>query len=327
MNNKIFQTLTVSADHSNSRLDRFIKRQVPDLTQGQVEKMARKGLLRLNQKKAVPSDRVQEGDEVSYKLLMLSGDAPPKAVKKSQPFQWTRENEEFFNSMILWEDDDWIALNKPHGLAVQGGSKTTEHIDGMLQARGEKEGRTYRLVHRLDKDTSGVLVVAKTLAMAKHLSNQFKMKEMDKIYWAITIGHMDPAMGMMKFALSKEKVGGQEKMIVDPKQGKPSVTQYHSLKRLVGRKNGQPLELTWVELHPQTGRTHQLRAHCQALGNPILGDLKYGNNPQLNREFHLHLHARSLTLNDLSGHPFTFVAPPPLHIEDTLFACGVKKID
>lgn len=328
MNKEKFKILTVDNDHEDSRLDRFVKRHVDDLKQSQIEKMARKGFLRINGKKATCSDRVAIGDEVWYL---------PPLVNEEQTSNKTDDNDQknhilshedmkFFQSMIIWEDEDLLVLNKPHGLSVQGGSKVSKHIDGLLQGYNALKQTNYRLVHRLDKDTSGVLIIGKNLRITKHLAEQFKQNTISKIYWAITHGIIEPAMGIIDLPLLKEKVGSNEKIIVDHKVGKKSITKYHTMKRLVKRSRGETIQLTFVELHPQTGRTHQLRVHCQSLGHPILGDIKYGYRDPENKKTKLHLHARSICVTDLTGHKFTFTAPAPEHIENTLQVFSIDPI-
>ncbi|MDP8916928.1 MAG: RluA family pseudouridine synthase, partial [Pseudomonadota bacterium] len=206
----------------------------------------------------------------------------------------------FVRSLVLYEDEEVLALNKPSGLAVQGGSKTTKHIDRLLSAWGEGMDRP-RLVHRLDRDTSGVLVLGKTPAAAARLSGAFAKRRAEKIYWAIVSGEPKPAQGTIELHLVKAGVGDREIVRpADPKEfgAEPAETDYLTVSR-AGRR------ATWLALRPHTGRTHQLRAHMKAIGHPILGDPKYGDETSaaLSGELKLQLHARRLALpHPSSGH-------------------------
>lgn len=306
-----------------TRLDRWLKRQIPHLGQGLLEKLLRQGKIKLNEKKVKSSTRVQNDDVISLfvdinKLQeQLETTAPPE--KPAAIPLLTQDEIAWLESLIIWEDEDFLVLNKPSGLAAQGGSKTLKHVDGYLQALGKIKKQRYRLVHRLDRDTSGVFVVAKTLEMATHLTTLFKEGNVQKTYWAVVVNHPKPGIGKIKAPLIKQK-GDKEKMMVDEKYGKKAITVYRTVKKLIG-KRGQ--DLTWLELNPETGRTHQIRVHCEYMGCPILGDGKYGGKEATQMTKTMHLHARAITVTNKDGNRFTFIAPPPKHFEETLLAYNI----
>jgi 23S rRNA pseudouridine955/2504/2580 synthase len=292
----------------STRLDRWIRRQYPTATQGYIEKNLRLGHILVNEKKAKSSTRVTETDVVTiHKHFEDVLHTHQEADRLKKPYVATKEDLEFLESLIIWEDENLCVINKPYGIAAQGGTKTERHLDGLLQAYGR--GKSYKLVHRLDRDTTGVFVVAKTQKMATHLADCFKRNSIRKIYWAIVEGVPAPASGTITAPISKGLESQKEKMVVDRKEGKSAQTDYRILKSIKNKT------LTWLELAPKTGRTHQLRVHCTFMGHPILGDGKYDSQFS---KLNLHLHARSITLFDLDGSPLTFTAPPPHHIIMTL---------
>lgn len=311
----------------SSRIDRWLKKQIPHLGQGLLEKFLRLGKIKLNQKKVKSSERVQSGDVISIyanldELEEKAATFPSKHKKKEQEeILLTPTDISWLESLILWEDEDILVINKPSGLAVQGGSKTLKHVDGYLQAWGKIKGHRYRLVHRLDRDTSGVFLIAKTAEMATHLTDCFKQGNVQKTYWAVVLDQPSPGIGKVKAPLLKGAQGDKEKVFVDLKHGKKAVTIYRTVKRLQDRR--KPL-LSWLELNPETGRTHQIRVHCQYLGCPIIGDGKYGGKEATEISKTLHLHARSITIEDRYGNNFTFTAPPPSHFVDTLMAYKIE---
>lgn len=312
-------------DTESSRLDRWLKKQIPHLGQGLLEKLLRIGKIKLNQKKAKSSERIQNGDVISiYTNLddLEEKITPPHPKEKNKEIPTlTAVDISWLESLILWEDEDILVLNKPSGLAVQGGSKTLKHVDGYLKSWGEIRNQRYRLVHRLDRDTSGVFLVAKTAEMATHLTDCFKQGTVKKTYWAIVMGQPQPGIGKVKAPLLKGSQGDKEKVFVDIKNGKKAVTIYRTVKRLQDRR--KPL-LSWLELNPETGRTHQIRVHCQYLNCPIVGDGKYGGKEAVEINKTLHLHARSISIADRYGNNFTFTAPPPPHFVETLTAYKIE---
>ena len=307
-------------DSEGMRLDRWLKKQIPELKQSVLEKLLRTGKIKLNDAKTTASHRIVIGEVITVKedlskyknvLPQLGMDAAPTL---------TPEDLEFFMSLIIWEDDDLLVINKPTGLAVQGGTKTFRHVDRYLAGYGEHKNCRYRLTHRIDRDTTGLLVVAKSSQMATHLTLQFKEGTVDKTYWAVTVDQPKPGSGVIKAPLIKAGVGDREKVVVDFDEGKKAVTEYKTIKRL---EKGHLPFMAWLELKPQTGRTHQIRVHCQHLGAPILGDGKYGGKAVTDINRTLHLHARTISFNDRDGVRLTFTAPLPDHFIETLARYGV----
>jgi 23S rRNA pseudouridine955/2504/2580 synthase len=212
----------------------------------------------------------------------------------------------YAKSLVIYEDEEVLVLNKPSGLAVQGGTKTVKHIDRLLSAWGEGLERP-RLVHRLDRDTSGVLVLGKTPGAAAKLSGAFARRRAEKTYWALVLGTPKPAEGVMELHLAKKGVGDREMVVpADPKDphADPAETEFVTVSRAAHR-------VAWMALRPHTGRTHQLRAHMLAMGHPILGDPKYRTeaSAELSGNLKLQLHARRLTIPHPSRGTLILEAP------------------
>jgi len=334
----------VASDQAEQRLDRWFRRQFPHVGQGRIEKMCRKGEIRVDGAKVKPGTRIGPGAEVRIPPLPDPNDAPAPVQAQLRKHSFVSDaDSEMIRAAVLYRDDDIIALNKPAGLPVQGGSKQTRHVDGLAEALrfgGDKP----RLVHRLDKDTSGILLLARTPRAASALTRSFRDRNTRKIYWALVAGLPVPRMGSIKFGLVKSaghgKGGEGEKMrLVHPRDvddtpgAKHAVTDYAVLENLGGRAS-------WVALVPITGRTHQLRAHMAGIGHPIIGDGKYGGSAQenlgdgwgagsggmLSRK--LHLHARSLTLiHPFTGKKLELTAPLPEHMARSWEAFGLNAAD
>lgn len=300
------------------RLDRWLRRTEPykslNLTQAHIEKLLRQKKILVNGQKASANTRITDIDQVSLSkdISLSSLKIAERQVPSFSAAAYTQKDIDFLISLIIWEDEEICVLNKPTGLAVQGGTGTRRHLDGLLQAYGQ--GKPFRLVHRLDKDTSGVIVVAKTLEKSIQLAQAFQEGRVEKIYWALVEGLPSPAYGTIKAPLSKDLQGSYEKVIVDTKTGKSALTDYRLIKSL-------RQQAAWIELSPKTGRTHQLRAHCSYIGHPIIGDFKYGARKTKDE---LCLHARHIRIPDIhSGRGMIFTAPPPVHIQDILQSFGV----
>jgi 23S rRNA pseudouridine955/2504/2580 synthase len=333
------QILTVAEGDGDQRLDRWFRRQFPHLAQGRIEKMCRKGEIRVDGGRVKPATRLAAGQQVRIPPLPEPGDAP----RPVQP-RVADADAALIQNAVIYRDDHIIALNKPPGLATQGGSKQIRHVDGMADALRFGLDQKPRLVHRLDKDTSGVLLLARSRAMAKALTDAFRARDTRKIYWAITAGVPQPRMGTVKWGLVKAPghggKGEGEKMLcihpadVDATEGaKRAVTDYAVIQNLGTRA-------AWVALVPVTGRTHQLRAHMAEMGHPIAGDGKYGGSGQENLgdgwgamlggeiSRKLHLHARSISLiHPVTGKRLTITAPLPEHMARTWATLGFDERD
>ena len=310
------RTFTVSEDDDGIRLDRWFKRHMPEVSFNLVSRWARTGQLRLAGKRAIPGDRVEAGQEIRV---------PPNEPAPSRPRQVRREQltedeEQFVRDMVIYEDANALVLNKPPGLATQGGTKTHQHLDRLLDALAGEAGRP-KLVHRLDKDTSGALLVAKTARSAGHFAKAFSGRTARKVYWAIIVGVPDASEGMIDAPLAKQPGTGGEKMHVDRENGLPAKTRWRVIDRAGNRA-------AWVELQPLTGRTHQLRAHMAAIGHPIVGDAKYGGAEAfltggISRK--LHLHARRLRIDAPDGGKIDVTAELPQHIAESLTTLGFDE--
>ncbi|MET4683103.1 RluA family pseudouridine synthase [Brevundimonas faecalis] len=295
------QTLYVAEDEHDIRLDRWFKRRWPHLSHIQVEKMARSGQIRVDGSRVKPQDRLTAGAAVRVPPLP---EANPR--KPGDAHELSERDVAYAKSLVLYEDEMVIALNKPHGLAVQGGTKTTKHVDRLLSAWGEGLDRP-RLVHRLDRDTSGVLLLGKGPEAAKRLAGAFARRQAKKTYWAIVIGNPKPSAGQIDMALKKTGINDFEMMRpADPKdpKGEPAETAFATVSRAAHRA-------AWMALRPFTGRTHQLRAHMAAIGHPILGDPKYGDEKsrELSGVLKLQLHARRIELDHPRGGKLIVEAP------------------
>jgi 23S rRNA pseudouridine955/2504/2580 synthase len=283
---------TVGTDDDGIRLDRWFKRHLPQVSFGMVSKWARTGQVRVDGKRAKPEDRLVAGQVLR---VPPGGEATTKKPRAVMPL--TEEQLAQAEAMLIERTESALVLNKPPGLATQGGTKTHSHVDGLLDAyAGEDEPRP-RLVHRLDKDTSGVLLVARTPGSAAFFSKRFSGRSAKKVYWALVVGVPDVAEGMIDAAIAKQPGTGGEKMHVDEENGQPARTKYRIVERAGNRA-------AWLELEPLTGRTHQLRVHCAAIGHPIVGDGKYGGQEafltgSISRK--MHLHARRLIIDAPKG--------------------------
>jgi 23S rRNA pseudouridine955/2504/2580 synthase len=323
------QTITVKEADTDQRIDRWLRRIFPHVSQGRIEKMCRKGELRVDGGRVKASTRIIAGQQVRIPPLADSEHRPAPA-----PTRISDADAKMIRDCVIYKDDHIIALNKPPGLAVQGGSGQTRHVDGLAVALMFDLDEKPRLVHRLDKDTSGVLLLARTRVAATALTAAFRHRDTRKIYWALVAGVPTPYLGEIKTGLVKApghgKDGEGEKMnIVHPSEidqtygAKRAHTVYATLYRVAGRAS-------WVAMEPITGRTHQLRAHMAGIGHPIIGDGKYGGSGQDNLgdgwgaqlggiiSKKLHLHARSLTFeHPVTRKQITVTAPLPDHMKDS----------
>lgn len=305
--------LDIGADDEAVRLDRWLRRVLPDVPYGQLAKWLRTGQIRVDGRRAKPGQRLSEGQTVRLPPLTLP---PAPASAKAVPVDPTDAAD--LQARVLFRDDALIALNKPSGLAVQGGSKTVRHLDGMLEALRFDAAEKPRLVHRLDKDTSGVLLLARNAVTARQLTAQFREQDVVKRYWALVVGIPSPAAGRVDLPLAKTPGRGGEKMRPAKEDGLSAVTQY-----AIVDQAGQ--RAAWLTLNPLTGRTHQLRVHCTVLGTPIVGDGKYGGTEAFigGLSNKLHLHARSVTFpHPISGERINVTAPLNGHCAESWATLG-----
>ena len=306
----LVKTVAVRPEDGELRLDRWFKRHYPTLAHGRLEKLLRTGQIRVDGKRARASDRVAPGMEVRVPPLGPEGEAPRPARPEPRP----RDLEKLL-AAVLYRDDDVIAINKPSGLAVQGGTGTERHLDMMLDALRFDAPERPRLVHRLDRDTSGVLLLARSAAAAAALGAAFRDKAARKIYWGVVVGTPRPRAGTIDMPLAKLPGARGERVGFDEAEGKRAVTHYAMI------ENAQK-KAAWLALWPVTGRTHQLRVHCaEALGTPILGDGKYGGAaaqlPGVKNTRMLHLHARSIAIPRPRRGVLRVEAPLPSHMQET----------
>jgi 23S rRNA pseudouridine955/2504/2580 synthase len=294
------RTLYVADGEDGVRLDRWFKRRWPHLNHIQIQKLVRSGQIRVDGARVKAESRLTAGAQVRVPPLPSAGAAEQeKAAISPRDIAYAR-------SLVLYEDDEVLALNKPVGLAVQGGTKTTHHIDRLLSAWGEGLERP-RLVHRLDRDTSGVLLLGKSPGAAAKLAGAFAHRKAQKTYWAIVAGAPKPPEGVIELHLAKKGVGDREMMLpADPKEAgaQPASTEYVTVSRAAHRA-------TWMALRPLTGRTHQLRAHMKAIGHAIVGDPKYNDEKsiELSEGLKLQLHARRVSLPHPGGGLLVVEAP------------------
>ena len=313
------RTLTVNDGEDGLRLDRWFHRHFPGLSHGRLEKLLRTGQVRVDGGRVKAGARLSPGQSVRVPPLgaeAVHQKPPPPPVDKFEAKE--------LQTLVLHRDRHVLALNKPPGLAVQGGSKVARHLDSMLDALKFGAKERPRLVHRLDRDTSGVLLLGRSAASTARLAAAFRGHEVRKIYWALVVGTPCPRDGHIDLALSKLPHGGGERMKVDPKSGKLAATLYAT----VGTA-GQ--RAAWLALMPLTGRTHQLRVHMAELGTPIHGDGKYGGRAaflERGRISHnLHLHARSLTFPHPDGGMLSLTASLPSHMAQSWHLFGFDPDD
>jgi 23S rRNA pseudouridine955/2504/2580 synthase len=312
----------VAEDEAGLRLDRWFRRRFPGVPHSLLEKLLRTGKLRIDGKRARANTRLVAGQVLRVPAieqrrdLARSGAAP----------QVGRDDTRRLQESVLYKDRHVLAINKPPGLAVQGGSRTTRHLDAMLDVLQFESPERPRLVHRLDKDTSGVLLLARNARAASTLTRAFRHKAARKVYWALVVGVPRPREGRIELALAKKPVGhgGERVSVAGEKEGKRAVTLYRVVEAAGSR-------VAWLELEPLTGRTHQLRAHCAALGTPILGDGKYGGEAAhiFSEDWgrRLQLLAREIEIEGPGKKPLHVVAPLPEHMRDAFSFFGFDDSD
>lgn len=313
------RTFIVAPDDDDIRLDRWFKRHLPDTSFTTVAKWARTGQLRVDGARAAPGDRIAAGQTLRF--------PPPEPVpvagkpKRERP-PLTDDEIAFARELVIHQDAQAFVLNKPPGLATQGGTKTLQHVDGLLDAlQFDNEGRP-KLVHRLDKDTSGALLVARTSRAAAFFAKAFSGRTAKKVYWALVVGVPSIEDGMIELPIAKQPGTGGEKMHVDEAEGQPARSRYRVIERAGNRA-------AWVELQPFTGRTHQLRVHMAAIGHPIVGDGKYGGPEAfltggISRK--MHLHSRRISVDHPDGGKIDVEAELPTHFAESLSGLGFDQM-
>jgi 23S rRNA pseudouridine955/2504/2580 synthase len=326
--------LTVSEDEAEQRLDRWFRRRFPHVSQGRIEKMCRKGEIRVDGARAKGATRVAPGQVVRVPPLPPAEDPAAPAVRAGAP-EPDAERARALRDAVLFRDDHLIVLDKPAGLAAQGGTGQRLHLGALLPALRFGRPDDPRLVHRLDKDTSGLLVLGRTAGAASRLGTLFRSREVDKIYVAAVAGKPEPPAGTIRFGLVKAGGAGDERMrtlhpdeVAGTEGARRAATDYRVIEQAGAR-------LAAVALRPVTGRTHQLRAHMAAIGCPIAGDGKYGGRGQENQgegwgaglggalSRKLHLHAARLSFrHPATGRPLAFTAPLPEHMARTWTLMG-----
>ena len=317
MNDKV-ATIKVKFSEADMRLDRWFRVHFPEVGYAYLQKLLRTGQVRIDSKRAAANDRLLSGAQVRVPKIVQDG-KKTAAPSINPPLGLSKADRKKIEDMILYEDEHIVVLNKPFGLAVQGGSGTKRHVDGMLAGMADRFGGDRpRLVHRIDRDTTGVLLVAKHRDAAAKLGRIFQTRSAAKTYWALVKGLPKPAQGKVEAALVKAAGPDGDRVRKalpgEQEQAMHATTHYSVIDRIASKA-------AWVSLKPVTGRQHQLRAHMALIGNPIVGDNKYGgdeNLPAEQIENKLHLHARRLVL----PHPFTggkidVTAPLPDHMQKT----------
>lgn len=298
---------SVSADEEGMRVDRWLHLHFPQLTHAYLNKLLRTGQVRVAGRRVKGNARLAEGQQV--RIPPLAFEYRPADRPQSLTSPLSRQERALFRSMVLYEDDDLFVLDKPAGLAVQGGTRTHRHIDGLLLGLSVEFGERPRLVHRLDRDTSGVLVIARRRAVAASLGRLFATRNVRKIYWALVKGVPKPRQGRIDLPLVKAATGAGDRVQAasrEDSEAQRAVTDYAVIDKA-------PPEASWLSLRPVTGRQHQLRAHMAIIGHPIVGDGKYGGLEGLpdGVERKLHLHARRITFPHPRGGTVDVTAPLP----------------
>ncbi len=307
----------VAQEEAGMRLDRWFRLHYPALPFSRLQRMLRKGEVRVNGRRAKAAHRLAAGDEIRIPPLPQDMAGASKGRPVRPPSAAERA---FFSSLVLHEDEDIIVINKPPGLAVQGGSKTTDHIDRHLAAMAAETGERPRLVHRLDRDTSGALVIARRRSVAAELGRLFASRAVRKVYWAVVHGVPQPAQGRIDMPLVKAmtREGERVRPARPGEAGAQRAVTHHAVIDRAGDV------AAWLSLKPVTGRQHQLRAHAAFIGHPIFGDAKYGGLEGLPEGVapRLHLHARRISFAHPRGGVLDITAPLPEHMEQTFALLG-----
>ncbi|MBA4610644.1 RluA family pseudouridine synthase [Stappia taiwanensis] len=312
------EQITVTADEAGMRLDRWFKSHFPGLGFGHLQKLLRTGQVRVDGKRVDAATRIATGQVVRIPPMQTDArvSATDKANARPRPRKLNDSDRQAVEAMVLYEDREVMVLNKPAGLAVQGGSGLTRHLDGMLEAFRDAKGEKPRLVHRLDRETSGILLLAKTRKAAQSLTKSFRARQTRKIYWAMVAGVPKPRQGRISTYLARDEANERMRVARHGEEDAQHSVSLYSVVENAGSK------VSWVSLRPITGRTHQLRAHMAHIGHPILGDPRYFNIENWEApggvQNKLHLHARRIVIPHPSGRGSLDVsAPLPAHMQQT----------
>ncbi len=317
-------TKTIDEDEAGMRLDRWFKQHYPGLAFGRLQKLLRSGQIRVDGGRVKSDARVQPGQSVRIPPYLDESRAPRPLTANT-----IRDRHDFdvLRDMILFEDNKVIAFNKPAGLAVQGGSGINRSVDSMLESMRDAKGQKPRLVHRLDRDTSGVLIVARTRSAAADLTKSFRHRNTQKTYWALVFGVPRKREGRISTYLVKEQTPDGDRMRVG-KHGERGADHAVTHYRVI---DANPRRVSWVEFQPVSGRTHQLRIHSQSIGHPIIGDPKYFDidnwDPPGGIQKKLHLHARNIRIPHPDGGMVDVTAPLPQHMQQSWNLLGLEEED
>ncbi|UWI83069.1 RluA family pseudouridine synthase [Wolbachia endosymbiont of Howardula sp.] len=295
---------TILIEEDGVRLDRYMRTLFPHLKQSSIERSLREGLIKIDDHKIKSNYRIHSRQILTIKNLVYIEQINSNIKYNTQLLELIRSN-------ILYEDDYILAINKPIGLIVQGGIKVKMNISDLLHQI--RETKTFKIVHRLDKDTSGVIIFASNTQVARHLMEEFKARRIHKTYLALTVGIPSRNQGLIDLPITKRNIYGKEKMVVDPQSNQNAITRFCILKRL-------QYNIAHLQLNPITGRTHQLRAHLAYINCPILGDGKYGGKKafvqgMINK---MHLHASSISVTLPNNKTINITAPLPIHMRQSL---------
>lgn len=296
------------------RLDRWFKIHFPEVGFGYLQKLLRKGQIRVEGSRAKTNTRLEQGQTIRIPPIRITDNHDAKSSEKPSERKISKADIEFVQSLVIHKDEDIIAINKPSGLAVQGGTKTERHLDGLLDTLKFEADERPRLVHRLDKDTSGILLLARHRKAATALGKSLSSHKAKKIYWALVRGVPRYDAGEINQPLVKKGGLGDERIKIADR-GDPAAMKALTHYKLIDTA-GQ--KIAWLAMMPITGRTHQLRVHAVALGHPIIGDGKYGGadaHPGGDIPKKLHLHARSLEIPHPSGGVLKLEAQLPDHMQ------------
>ena len=312
----------VQSFENDWRIDKWFKKNFPDLSFGRLSKLMRTGQIRADGKRVKAGFRVQEGMEIRVPPIGLNPNAGKTYSPKPNKKKHSEEDIRYIRDMVIYQDNSVIVLNKLPGLAVQGGSKITRHVDGLLDCLQGDNPERPKLVHRLDKDTSGVLVIARNSKAAKSLTESFRNRKTNKIYWALVVGRPERNDGTVNAPLDKEPgTRGERMMVADG--GKKAVTDFYVMDSALKTTS-------WIAFKPVTGRTHQIRVHATVLDTPIVGDGKYGGKESyldgvVSKK--LHLHARSIEIDHPDGGILSVTADLHRHMKESWDMFGFDKND